>query len=432
MTIRLTDEKRLQRTQLIEKHLRDGLPPPHLWREAVARHSATATSAAAQELGIEPELLRRQIKKGSIPLPDWTLWRGFDEVEKPHILELKVRRLQQEAKLWQSEKKAYQDEILTLQDTRSIFKGVADSLSLPKVQVYSKPIKSSAAHTALIDISDLHFGARVHLEELNGLNAYSIAICKARMRRLCRKVIYLLKEHTNVTLERLVVLLKGDLISGGMFLHEETGRTDECQPIEQVKGVAEIITEVLMGWLQALKIPIDVYCVPGNHGRTTKKNEPSQMVANSLDITACQFVETCFRGNDNITFHYPASGEAVFKIYSKTCLAIHGHMGFHGGGGVYGPTYTMVRGGMKTRMNYEHRGTSLDYIFIGHFHSSLRPLSFLYANGSVIGPDPYSMTKLKAIPEPAQQSLFLFNRKRGIVDWREIQLGAPEEGTLYA
>ena len=339
-------------------------------------------------------------------------------------MELENHRLKQEQQTWASAKKAYQDEIINLQDHRSLIEGVAASFRPPKIKALKSKNADFTGHTAMVDISDIHYGAQVHSDEMNGLNAFNIETCKDRLRRLARTVVSLLKQHSNAVLDELVVLLKGDLISGGMFLHEETSRTDECQPVEQVSGVAEILTEVLMTWRTELNIPIRIMCVPGNHGRTTRKNEPSQLVANSLDIAACKFIEAAFRDDPDTTFEYPESGEALFKIYDLTCLASHGHMmGSGGGGGLYGPAYTMVRGGMKTWLSYDRRGVRIDYIFIGHYHTSLRPLPFLYANGSVIGPDPYSMHKLKAIPEPPQQSLFLFHRTRGLVDWREVQIG---------
>lgn len=436
MVAPLTKEEQLRRTRSIEKHLRAGLPPPHLWREANARRTGTATGAAAEELKILPELLRRQIKAGSIPEPDWKLWPGWEgeavSAREHQALELKNRRLEQEAKVWKFAKKSLQDHILQLQDYRGILDGVASSFRPPKPKPVKLKEKGDGGHTAMIDLSDVHYGATVNSDEMNGLNSYSVEICEDRLRRLCKAVLYLLKKHMTVDIDELVILLKGDLISGGMFLHEETGRTDEIQPIEQVAGVAEILSEIIMIWRTELGIPIRIYCVPGNHGRTTRLNEPSQMVANSLDIAACRFVETSFQNDPDVTFHYPESGEAIFKIYGFQILAIHGHMmGSGGGGGVYGPAYTMIRGGMKTWLSYDRRGTRIDYIFIGHYHTSLRPLPFLYANGSVVGPDPYAMHKLKAIPEQAQQSLFMFHRSRGIVDWREVQLGDPSEGTIY-
>ncbi len=438
MTERLTKEEKSRRTKLVEKYLKEGLPPPFKWREAVSRHSKTATSAAAEEIGICSELLRRQIKQGSLPKPDWSLWPGWDQepdvsADKHRDLELKCRRLQQEATVWIKSKKAHQDEIIRLQDHRSLLEGVASSFRPPQIKPVKFPKKkSSGSHTAMIDISDIHFGGTVNLAEMNGLNSFSTKTCVARLRRLCRGVIFLLKKHMTIAIDEIVVLLKGDLISGGMFLHEEIGRTDECQPIEQVSGVAEILSEVIMTWRKELGIPIRVYCVPGNHGRVTKKNEPSQMVANSLDIAACRFIEAAFKHDPAVTFYYPESGEAVFQIYGFNILAVHGHMmGSGGGGGVYGPAYTMIRGGMKTWLSYDRRGDRLDYIFIGHYHTSLRPLPFLYANGSIVGPDPYAMHKLKAIPEPAQQSMFIFHSSRGIVDWREVQLGDPSEGSIY-
>lgn len=443
----LTKKEVKRRITIIEKYLRKGYPPYNYRRKP--DDPEYAVHAAARELDIGDESLKKHAYPGRTferqfgLSVNWSLFKAppsppkTEKQEDPPVpaaryrsLELQCRRLENEARLREASINAYKDEIIRLEDWASLIDGVKSGFKPPRIKKYKRKKKEKGGHTVQLHISDVHLGAKFGKYELNGLNSFSVEICRTRMRRLTDSTLELLTEHTNVEFDEMVIVLGGDLISGGMFLHEETARTDELQPTEQVQVVAEILTEVIGTLKKELGIPFRIICVPGNHGRTTRKNEPSQMIANSLDIMACKFIESAFSDEKDITFEYAA--EAIYNIYRWIIFTSHGHMmGSGGGGGVYGPTYTMTRGGFKTFINYVFRHVRAHYAFIGHYHQTLKPLPWVYSNGSVVGPDPYSQTQLKAIPEPAKQNLFIFHERRGIVDWREIQLGDPEEGSIY-
>lgn len=446
MAAPLSKKEAQRRIDAVEIALQEGYYPHGA---SVPPGCKSAVGVAAERLRLHTDMLREQVKPGGkfeqrLGLRvDWDLFAdtpaGTPDEDPPvparkhRDLELKCRRLELAAQQFSREKKVLQDQIISLQDTRAMIDGISQEIARPTIIAYKpKPRGRGGRHTAQVCISDVHCGAVVDADALSGLNSFNIEICAARIKRLRDKLLYLLLEHTVVKPDELVVLLMGDLISGGIFLHDEIGRSDEVPPPQQVRLVAEMLSGALGMWRKELKIPMRVICVPGNHGRVTPKNEPTCMADHSLDILACQFVEAAFEDDPGVRFEYPASGEAHYNIYNWGCLCLHGHnMGSGGGGGVYGPAYTMVRGGFKTRQSYAERGVRLHHIFIGHYHTTLRPTPFLHSNGSIIGPDAYAMIKLKTIPEPAQQNLHIFHDRHGIVSSKRLSVGAPDEGTIY-
>lgn len=427
------------REKLIEKYLKAGHPPASQWTRASGRKSAEAMAAA--EFGTSRQTLSGLIRDGRIN-PDWSLYKqptpggtpvdvlpdvSGDEHER---LQLRYRRAETDIQQLRREVKSARDQLIEMQDMRDWVEGLSREVRKPALLPYKEGAQGATGHTAKVFISDVHAGEMVNPAQLGGLNAYNKDICQRRLERLARKVVFLLNNYSNVKLDKLVVTLGGDLISGG--IHEELAKTDDMTAAESVLFVSGVLADVIATWSKKLKLPIDVYCVPGNHGRTTRKNETKDMVANSYDTLVCQFVEKSLQGIGDITFYYPESGEAVYSIYRWTILDLHGHTtGARGGGGVYGPAYAMVRGAHKTRMNYQSRGIIFHEMFQGHLHTTLRVMPYHHANGSVIGPNEFSMNFLKAEPEPASQSMWIFHPDNRIVDEKTIYLGKPDEGTIY-
>lgn len=436
-----------RRIRTVEKYLRKGYPPPNV----NFMNRPGAIRMAANELQLHVRNFQRQVSpNGALEQRGYKIrWDLFvvpdvttEDVKTPEKqsvpLEehqrsiLRLRRMEANDRHQRSQINLLEKQVIELEDVRAMITGLDAKIGRPKLARY-KPQKSDKhKHTAMTHISDIHLGEDVPIGALNGLNAYNVGIGRDRLTRLAHKVLSLLTVHFSGELEELVVMLAGDLISGA--IHDELAKTDDASIPDAVYIVVECLAAVIQLWRKELGIPIRVICVPGNHGRSTKKNEWKRMVANSFDILICYFIEREFRNDPGVNFFYPESGEALFSIYRFPCLCLHGHnMGVQGGGqGVYGPGYAIIRGGVKTQGSYDRRGIRLAYIFTAHYHSTLKPLPFLYGNGSVIGPNEYSMHALKAIPEVAKQNLFIFHPVNGLVTHHEVFVGDPSEGSIYA
>jgi len=180
--------------------------------------------------------------------------------------------------------------------------------------------------------------------------------------------------------------------------------------------------------------PIDVYSVPGNHGRLTRKPESKGIAINSFDTLICQVVEMMLAmatTKHKVKFYYPLSGDALFRVYGWTFVAAHGdRVGSKGGQGFLGAIATIVRGMHRVHAYYAGQGVTIDYVMVGHLHTTAYVPTLGFSNGSLVGPSEYSRD-LRARPEQAKQNYIVVHSERGVIEFRDIKVGASAEGSIY-
>jgi hypothetical protein len=270
-------------------------------------------------------------------------------------------------------------------------------------------------------VSDIQYGEFISLEEVDGLNSYSIKIADQRIDRLFHYTSLLSKG-----VEEVVVLLGGDMISGG--LHDELAKTDELPELPASKRVAARIAANLVRLSVEVKAPIRVISVPGNHGRLTFKPESKGHVLNNFDTLVTWFIEAALADQKSISFHYGPSVDALFDVYGFPILLTHGdRMGSKGGQGFIGAMATITRGHQKLYMDYASRGVPVYKIFTGHFHTA-GETPWGHANGTLAGFGEYARD-FRMAHQPATQNLVIFHREHGEICRHRILCGIPEEGT---
>ena len=299
------------------------------------------------------------------------------------------------------------------------------------VQFPRPPSSDPRAETVVVFASDWHFGDRIDLEKMDGLNSYTAAIAQARAGRLFTTVADLTTRHwAGPAPARLIIILGGDMISGE--IHEELDKANELRSIDAAQHCASAIMGGLTCLLDALPgVPIEVITLPGNHGRTTRKPQ-SKFVNDSYDVHISNIVEAHFAAirETRIKFWAPVSGDAVFSVDGWVVLATHGdRIGSRGGQGFVGPAATAARGFKRLVADYATRGTIVDLVLCGHFHTPLR-LEEGYVCGTLAGPSEYARDG-RFRPHPASQLFLAIHPRRGVTQVREISVGAPDEGSIY-
>lgn len=309
--------------------------------------------------------------------------------------------------------------------------GVLGLHGLPPVPVRfeSRDPSAPSRETIVLMLSDLHWGEKVDLAAMDGLNCYSVEIARKRLARWTHAVVDLATKHwPGDPPDRIILILGGDLISGG--IHLELLKTDELAALPAVKDCAGCLAHAITTIKANVDCPIDIISLPGNHGRSTMKPESKGVSETSYDMLASDFLELALRGKDGITFYAPPSPDALFSVYNWRILATHGDkIGSRGGQGFIGPAATAARGFKRIIADYAARGVHLDLIVIGHFHTRLL-LEEGFVNGSLPGPTEYSRDG-RFRPHPAMQLFFSVHPKRHVTQVRWIQVGHPEEGSLY-
>lgn len=361
--------------------------------------------------------------------PDWSLYRqppaSPPEIEPP-VDPVETARQKIQGRDLAAENRRLVEALIEAQDIRG---GVLKLLDPPLRPRLEQPKRGTGKgrRTVIIHLSDWHCGERVSLEEMDGINSYSLDICRARVARLGAAAKALLTKHwTGRAVERIIVILGGDLISGE--IHDELAKTNDALAAPAVRAAAEH----LGGLIKLLRglAPVDVYSLPGNHGRLTRKPESKGMAINSFDALIAHVVEMMLAEDRGTRFYHSQSGDCLFRVYGWTFCAAHGdRIGSRGGQGFIGPVATITRGLAKTRAYYAGQGVVVDYVLIGHFHTTSK-LPRGFSNGSLVGPSEYSRD-LRAEPEPAKQTLLVVHSELGVIDYRELFCGDPAEGAIY-
>ncbi len=297
-----------------------------------------------------------------------------------------------------------------------------------KIEPYVSAGKSGR-RTVILHISDIQYGETIDIEALDGVNAYDTRIADARLARYFQKAHRFLTElWVGDPVDKIVVLLNGDMISGA--LHHELDRTDVLRPIPACQAVSIQLTNGL-NLLRRIGAPIEIISTVGNHGRLTLKPESKGHVTHNYDDLVALMVEQHFAGDPLVVMKRSKSVDALFSVYGLPMLVTHGdRVGSRGGAGFMGATATILRGQQKVFTDYAIRGIHLYKIFTGHFHTPCETV-YGYGNNCVAGVSEYARDG-RMTPTPAAQGYLVVHEELGVIESRQIFVGIPEEGSSHS
>lgn len=261
--------------------------------------------------------------------------------------------------------------------------------------------------TAIMQLSDGHFGKIVLPSTVNGLNEYNPKIAKKRMEKLAENFIKLVhKERYSVTIDNLVLILGGDFIENSQ-LHDHSEMTTELSPMEETLYARELISTFIKTIQENCDFKnIMIPTIRGNHARTTKKMSASVDFRMSYENILYNILKQDF--SDNVfDWYIPDSGIAEFSIYGNRMRAFHGHE-CKSGGGIGGLTIPLNK--FLLRLDQINK---CSYNFMHHYHNYSFPTSKCTLNGSVVGYDPYAFS-LGCEYQPPVQSFQLYDKDRGM------------------
>lgn len=249
--------------------------------------------------------------------------------------------------------------------------------------------------------SDWHYGEVVDGAQMNGLNEYDTGVAQDRVDQLVDSMLSFKRNLPALT--GLDIWMLGDMASGAIHALEET---NEIPAAEQY---------VKVGYLMASAIKrlaphfVDISCagIVGNHPRPGK--EPASKDSyNNGDWIAYHVAKAATGHLENVTWEIPKGGMVVRQFAGKTFLLWHGD-------GVRSSMPGVPWGGIARRVNvlkdmYAAMGIRIDYVVAGHFHQRCIVPS-VYMNGSLVGPNEYSVKNFGG-GEPPKQILLTFDEKR--------------------
>lgn len=262
-------------------------------------------------------------------------------------------------------------------------------------------------------LSDLHFGEVVFPGQVNGVNQYTTAIAKRRLRRVVDGSVKLLRQTLSPgEFGGMVVIFGGDMVEG--VIHDEIRDTSD----ETVMQAVITLHDELVPALKALCDEfgrLHVPCVVGNHGRLDRKPRQKKGPALNFDWLMYQFIARTVGGDpkykSRITLQIPDGYECSWRVHGMRYMLTHGDS-FKGGDGITGPLIPWMRGDLKARKSYGAMGLPYDVMVMGHWHQ-LRYLGGIVVNGSLVGYNEYAAKNHFGF-EPPQQALWLTHPTRGL------------------
>jgi hypothetical protein len=265
-------------------------------------------------------------------------------------------------------------------------------------------LKSEA--TAIVQLSDTHFGKIILPSTVNGLNEHNPDIARKRMECLAENLIKLVnKERSEVKIENLVLGLGGDFIENSM-LHDHSQMATAFSQMEELLFSRELLHKFIKtvaenGKFKKILIP----CVRGNHSRTTKKMNSTIDYRTNFEALLYNLLKQDF--NDSMFEWYsPDSDICEFQVYNKKIRSLHGWQ-VKSGGGIGGLTIPLNK--YILRMD---QISKCDYNLMHHYHSLSYPTSNCTLNGSLCGYDTFAMQIGAGFQKP-MQSFQLLDKQRG-------------------
>ncbi len=269
------------------------------------------------------------------------------------------------------------------------------------------PTKSEVNEAvAVANLGDIHVEEEVDPNTVNGLNKYNLEICEERCHHYARnvmKAINSVRKQNNIT--KLVVNSIGDWITG--HIHEEFIENNFLSPTEASLFAKNIFASILLYFYEHGDFEkIEVNCLFGNHGRTTKYKPIATKAKQSYEWLIYKILEDEFRNVRKMDMKFNIAGGALLyhDIYGYKIRVTHGDA-LRFGGGVGGVTVPLNK-----KIAKWDESIKADITILGHYHQFL-DLGNALMNPSVIGYNAYAV-EIGAKYEKPFQTLFLVDSKR--------------------
>jgi hypothetical protein len=257
--------------------------------------------------------------------------------------------------------------------------------------------------------SDWHWGETVFPDQVNGVNNFDLSVARDRARKLVSLTVQLLQKHVvNPKYPGIVVCLGGDMVTGD--IHEELKETNDVPTLSALLDLFGVLC-----W--SIKTIADQFgrvflpCVPGNHGRTTRKPQAKNRAFTNYDWLLYQLLARHFEGDARVNFFIPDGPDALFSVCGHRYLLTHGDQ-FRGGDGIIGAIGPITRGNQRKLARNSSINRGYDTMLLGHWHQYM-PLHRTLVNGSLKGYDEYANVNNFGF-EPPIQALWLTHPEHGV------------------
>lgn len=231
----------------------------------------------------------------------------------------------------------------------------------------------------IVHLTDIHAGIEIH----NAFNEYNVDVMHDRLDQYLHKIEKIKARHQS---ENCYLMLGGDLVSG--FIHATLRLENNLDIVRQVK----VVSAALCAFIQTLSgmfAHVNVYAVPGNHGRMSPKKEDN-LRGENFDCLVPFILNLMLSEYDNVWIceENMEPTVATFTVRSQKVFGVHGDKD------------SMESVVQKLTMVF---GTKPDIVLAGHRHTNGMKTVFdskVVESGCISGADSYCMDhRLRNKPE---------------------------------
>jgi hypothetical protein len=272
-----------------------------------------------------------------------------------------------------------------------------------------RPLGEHTSQSALLMLSDTHVGLRVVPEQTLGFGNYNFPIFLARLKYLEESVISILRGHTTMKVDELVIPMLGDMLDGALLHGAEAKQRNTL--FSQFYGAGHAFAQFLRAL--APHVPrIRVKTVVGNHPRWQNQHRmPTDNRYSNLDMFVYALVEALTKDIPNIEWSLDCQPFSIFEVQGWTFHAAHGdHL--RGGDKALGiPNHAIGREiSTKVQLFTKHGRQAPNYYLSGHLHRDIRlphALGDVQINGGFPGLDTYGLMENFNPVDPTQRFFFV-------------------------
>lgn len=233
----------------------------------------------------------------------------------------------------------------------ALITGVPAPVKPPK----RKPATHKDAETAVVHFSDLQIG--------KVSDSYDTQIAIERVHTVVDKVRRITEiQRADHPVPKCVVLFGGDMVEGNGIFPGQAHEVDSTS-YAQLFAATRLMVEVVLSLLEDFD-DVEVYAVPGNHGRIGRKGDEARET--NLDNIAYGFAAQQLADQFRCVWHPTGHWYQHIRIGNYTALLVHGDQikGFSGT-----PAFAIAR--KCTAWSSGAIPVDFQDVFIGHYHQNL-------------------------------------------------------------
>lgn len=274
--------------------------------------------------------------------------------------------------------------------------------------------------------SDAQVGQYTDERYVQGLARYDSAIYRERIERLTDKILtFKDQDCRSLGLNKLVIPWLGDQVDGEAIFPGQSFALD-LAAVDQVFYSIEIEGNNILRLAQSFN-EIEIFCVPGNHGRPGKPGANNPRT--NFDYIFYRILKMVLEQQENIKVYVSESPSMLIQNGAFNFLLNHGDNAKSWAGI---PFYGLDR---VSKRVHELYNMIIHYNLCGHHHIPCNIADRSIMNGCIPGGSDFSVNRLTAASRPSQKMFYFhptfgINRESNLYLADPVQL-SPDENGIY-